>query len=79
MVGTTIRSNWRMGGVATVSKEVDGIDLETAAEDDVDGNVEHIVVEGGGGKTTPFAGIGKEGFPTVPKTMSLPGKLPDMM
>ena len=39
-------------------KEVDGIDLETAAEaSDVDGNVEHIVVEGR--KTTPFAGIGK--------------------
>ena len=56
MVGTTIRSNWRMGGVATVSKEVDGIDLETAAEDDVDGNVEHIVVEGGGGKPPPLLG-----------------------
>ena len=50
MVGTTIRSNWRMGGVATVLKEVDGMDLETAAEADVDGNVERIVVEGGGGK-----------------------------
>ena len=41
MVGTTIHSNWRMGGVSTVLKEVDGIDLETAAEEDVDGNVEH--------------------------------------
>ena len=50
MVGTTIRSNWRIGGVATVLKKADGIDLETAAEEDVDGNVEHIVVEGGGGK-----------------------------
>ena len=64
MVGTTIRFNWRMGGVASVSKEVDGIDLETAAEEDVDGNVEHIVVEGG--KPPPFAGIGKEGFPAIP-------------
>ena len=54
--GYTIRSNWRMGGVATVWKEVDGIDLETAAEDDVDGNVEHIVVEGGGGKPPPLLG-----------------------
>ena len=36
MVGTTIHSIWGMGGVATVLKEVDGIDLETAAEADVD-------------------------------------------
>ena len=56
MVGTTIRSNWRMGGVATVFKEVDGIDLETVAEKDVDGNVEHIVVEGGRGKPSPLLG-----------------------
>ena len=62
MVGTTIRSNWRMGGVATVSKEVDGIDLETAAEDDV----EHVGVEGGGVKLPTVAGIGKEGFPAIP-------------
>ena len=64
--------------MATVLKEVDGIDLENAAEANVDGNVEHIVVEGGGGKTTPFAGIGKEGSPAVPKTVPLPGKLPDV-
>ena len=54
MVGTTIRSSWGMGGVATVLKEVDGIDLETAAEADDDGNV--VVVEGGGGKPPPLVG-----------------------
>ena len=79
MVGTSFRSNWRMGGVATVSKEVDGIDLETAAEDDVDGNVEHIVVEGGGGKPPPLLGYSMKAFLQFPETMSLLGKLPDMM
>ena len=53
MVGTTIGSTWRMGGVATV--------------------------EGGGGKTTPCArGIFEEGFSAVPKTMPMPGKLPEV-
>ena len=50
MVGTTIHSIWGMGGVATVLKEVDGI--ETAA--DVDGNM--VVVEGGRGKPPPLMG-----------------------
>ena len=67
MVGTTIGSGCKI--------EVEGMKLEIAGEDEVEvaGNVEHIVVEGGGGKTTPFArGTGREGLSAVPRMLPLP-------
>ena len=71
MMGTTIGSGCK----------IEGLKLKIAGEDEaeVTGNVEHIVVEGWGGKTTPFArGIGREGLSAFPRMLPLPGKLFDV-